>query len=64
MIGKYGIRITHEKSMVGWVVGEDGDVLLFPTKQEAEKSLKQMKSNDRYSWNCNVEVAEFSGFGK
>ena len=32
--GKYGIRITYEKGPVGWIVGKDGDIMLFPDKNQ------------------------------
>ena len=62
--GKYGIRVTHNDGVVGWIVGQDGEVLLFKTEKEAQKRLNAMRKDNRYSWNCNVEVAEFAGFGK
>ena len=61
---KYGIRITHDRGPVGWVVGKDSDVMLFADKATATATLKKMKSDDRYSWNCEAEIAEFIGWGK
>ena len=63
MNGKYGIRITYEKGPVGWIVGKDGDIMLFPDKASAAAALKKMKSDGRYSWNCDASAAEFSGWG-
>lgn len=62
--GKYGIRITHNDGVVGWIVGQNGEVLLFNTEKEAKKKLNSMIKNENYSWNCIAEVAKFAGFGK
>ena len=63
---KYGIRITNEepRPCVGWIIGEDRDVRLFPDKSKAASYMKEMLKDSRYSWNCKVEVAEFTGWGK
>ena len=61
---KYGIKITHDKGPVGWVVGKDSDVMLFADKVTATAALKKMKADDRYSWNCEAVIAEFTGWGK
>ena len=63
---KYGIRITNEepRPCVGWIMGEDRDVRLFPDKAKAASYMKEMLKDSRYSWNCKVEVAEFTGWGK
>lgn len=61
---KYGIRVTHNDGVVGWIVGQSGEVLLFNTKKEAQKKLNELLKNNNYSWNCTVEVAYFAGFGK
>ena len=50
----YGIRITINGS-IGWIVGKDSDVLLFPDKAAASTALKRLKSGDAYSWNCEAE---------
>ena len=62
--GKYGIKITYEKGPVGWIVGKDGDIMLFPDKASAAAALKKMISDDRYSWNCDASAAEFPGWGR
>lgn len=59
----FGIKITCSGE-AGWIVGKDGDVLLFKDKPAANAVLKQMKGDDRYSWNCEAVVAEFPGWGK
>ena len=61
---KYGIKITYEKGSEGWIVGKDGDVMLFADKATATATLKKMKADDRYSWNCEAVVTEFTGWGK
>ena len=61
---KYGIRITCEKGPEGWIVGKDGDVMLFADKASATATLKKMKADDRYSWNCDAAAAEFAGWGR
>ena len=38
----YGIRITINGS-IGWIVGKDSDVLLFPDKAAASTALKSLK---------------------
>ena len=62
--GKYGIRITYERGPVGLIVGKDGYIMLFPDKASAAAALKKMKSDDRYSWNCDASAAEFPGWGR
>ena len=52
----YGIRITINGS-IGWIVGKDSDVLLFPDKAAASTALKRLKSGDAYSWNCEAVVS-------
>ena len=37
----YGIRITINGS-IGWIVGKDSDVLLFPDKAAASTALKRL----------------------
>ena len=51
---KYGLRITYEKGPVGWIVGKDGDVMLFADKFSATAILKKTKADDSYSWNCDA----------
>ncbi len=64
MTYKYGIRITNRDGSIGWIVGNDCKILLFKTKQEAVKALHLMKKDPHYSWNCEADVAEFTGYGK
>ena len=59
----FGIRITSN-GVVGWIVGKDADIWLFKDKASAAAELKRLKSDDRYSWNCEALVAEFPGWGK
>jgi hypothetical protein len=59
----FGIKTLCDGT-VGWMVGNNNDILLFPDKATAAAALKKMKSGDAYSWNCQVEVAAFSGWGK
>ena len=61
---RYGIKISYEKGPEGWIVGNDGDVMLFADKATATATLKKMKADDRYSWNCEAVAAEFTGWGK
>lgn len=56
---QYGIRIDHGNGKIGWIVGPDGNYLLFDTEEEAAKALRKMKKDDRYSWNCDVQVTLF-----
>ena len=64
MANQYGIKVTHDFGQPGWITGRDCNILLFKTKQEAEKVFNQMKKDPHYLWKYNVEVAEFTGFGK
>lgn len=64
MEDKYGIRIIHDIGPAGWVAGKDCNILLFKTRLEAEKALKQMKSDPHYLWKYEAEVKEFTGFRK
>lgn len=59
----FGIRIKSSDS-IGWIVGKDSDILLFPDKASATTALKKMKQSDGYSWNCEAGVAEFPGWAK
>lgn len=56
---RYGIRVSYEDGRSGWIVGEDSDYLLFDTQKDAEKALRKMLRDNRYSWNCKTEVARF-----
>ena len=56
----YGINITINGS-VGWIVGKDSDVLLFPDKGSASAELKRLKTSDTYTWHCEAVAAEFPG---
>ena len=62
--GKFGIRINCEKGSDGWIVGKDSDVMLFQDRKEATSALAKLKRDDRYSWNCEAAVTEFTGWGK
>ena len=64
MEDKYGIRIIHGIGPAGWVAGKDCNILLLKTRLEAEKALKQMKSDPNYLWKYEAEVKEFAGFRK
>ena len=56
---RFGIQITHAPGQVGWLVGNDGDYMLFETEKEAAKVLKRLRNDDHYSWNCLAEVKKF-----
>ena len=64
MAEKFGIRIIHDIGPAGWIAGKNCNILLFKTRSEAEKALKQMKRDPHYLWKCDAEVAEFTGFRK
>lgn len=64
MAEKYGIRITHDSGPAGWAAGRDCNILLYKTRQEAEKALMQMKNDPHYLWKCEAQVTEFTGFRK
>lgn len=54
------ICVQHPDGTCGWIVGEGAEVITYPTLEEAEKALKQMKRNTKYSWSLPVEVKEFT----
>ena len=56
---KFGILVSYPDGASGWIVGPDCDYLLFDTEAEAAKALRKMKKDDRYSWNCDVQVTLF-----
>ena len=58
----WAICISHPDGTIGWLVGEDLDVKTYPSKEDAEKSLKQMKRGSHYSWHHPIEIKEFTGF--
>ena len=60
MADRYGIRVKRENGTSGWIAGKDCKVLLFKTKPEAARALKQMKNDLHYSWTCETEAAEFT----
>lgn len=57
----WGICVTHPDGSCGWLVGEDLDVQTYPTKEEAENALTQMKKNPHYTWSLLIEAKEFHG---
>lgn len=59
----YGIKITINGS-VGWIVGNDSEVILFPDKAAVSAKLKKLKNSDGYTWHCEAVAAEFPGWGK
>ena len=74
---KYGIKISFDKGPTGWVVGKDSDIAVGPLvrgKGRHHKALRGwraapklgawVKADDRYSWNCETVIAEFTGWGK
>ena len=64
MANQYGIKVTHDFGPPGWIAGSDCNVLLFRTKQEAEKTLDRIREDPHYLWKGSDEAAEFTGFGK
>ena len=61
---KYGLRVTHVDGVTGWIVGADGDYLLFDSETDAEKALRKMKRDENYSWNCTAVVDKFPNQNK
>lgn len=61
---QFGIKIIHDNGPVGWIVGKDGDIMLLSDKTSATAMLKKLKADDRYSWNCEAIITEFTGWGK
>ena len=64
MAEKIGLRIIHDIGPAGWIAGKDCNILLFKTRSEAEKALKQMKSDPHYLWKYVAEITEFTGVKK
>lgn len=57
----WAICMYNPDGTCGWFVDENTEVKTYPTQEEAEKSLKQLKRNTKYSWSLPVEVKEFKG---
>ncbi len=55
----FGILISHADGVSGWMTGEDGKPLLWPSSAEAERAMKKIKANKKYSWNCQTTVSEY-----
>ena len=58
----WAICVTYSDGTYGWMIGSDLDVEVFQSQNDAEKALKQMKRNQKYSWNADFSVKEFNGF--
>lgn len=58
----WAICVNHPDGTCGWLMDNDLEVKTYPSQEDAEKALKQMKRNPHYSWSLSVEVKEFSGF--
>lgn len=58
----WAICVYHPDNTCGWLIGNDADVKTYPSSEEAEKALKQMKCGNHYSWSMPTEVKEFTGF--
>ena len=56
----WAICIYHPDNTCGWIVGEGAKVVTYPTQEEAEKALRQMKRNTKYSWSLPMEAKEFT----
>ena len=61
-INGWGICILNPDGTYGWIVGDGLDVKTYPSKEDAEKSLKQMMRGSHYSWHYPIEIKEFTGF--
>ena len=53
---QYAIGVQYDDGTCGYFIGENLKVKLYATEGEAEKTLRKMKRNDGYSWNCDVRV--------
>lgn len=58
----FGICHDNPDGTTAWIVGDDRDVLLFATPEEAARAFAKMKKNTHYSWSIPHEVREFKGF--
>lgn len=58
----WAICVHYNNNAFGWLIGEDADVKTYSSQEDAEKMLKQMKRNSKYSWSLPMEVKEFTGF--
>ena len=56
----WAICIYHPDDTCGWIVGEGAEVVTYPTQEEAEKVLRQMKRNTKYSWSLPMEAKEYT----
>lgn len=57
----WGICVHHPDGTCGWVIGNDLEVLTYPSQEDAEKAFKQMKRKTHYSWSLPIEIKEFTG---
>lgn len=59
----WAICAYHPDGTCGWLVdGKSLNVKTYASPEEAEKALKLMKRDTRYSWNSPMEIKEFKGF--
>lgn len=56
----WAICIYHPDNTCGWIVGEGAEVVTYSTQEDAEKALKQMKRNAKYSWSLPMEAKEYT----
>ena len=55
----FAICISYDGGVSGFLTGEAGKVIVWPTEAEAEKALKKLTKNAKYSWNCHVKVEKY-----
>lgn len=57
----WAICVHHPDDTCGWIVGEGAKVVTYLTQEEAEKALRQMRRNTKYSWSLPMEAREYVG---
>lgn len=56
----WAICVCHDDGTIGWLLNQDTEVKIYPTAEDAEKAMKQIRKDKRYSWNVKTEVREYS----
>ena len=61
---RYGIYVDHLDGTFGWIVVGNGEPYLAESELEAQKFMKKLLSNDKYSYSRPLSVREFHAFKK
>lgn len=61
---QWGICVDHLDGSIGWIAVGSGEVFLSKSKTAAEKFLKELMENPKYSYSHPISVRQFTGFKK